>query len=402
MASLVWLATPRGPTTATVLFVHGLGGHLYNTWGSGGSGVLWPTWLATDVPGVAVATIGYAASPTGWTGSSMSLDDRAKSIFSLVEEVVDKADAPIIIVCHSLGGLIIKKMITMAATNFQFGDRASAFIRQLKGVAFYATPHGGAGYGDLADWARFIVWPTPTMSYLTRDNGEIANLNEIYRNWAASALLKHLVVYETKSTLFGWIVRAREADPGIPKSKMVPAEADHFRVCKPLDRSDQRYTDLLKFVRSLVPTSENDGTAYAAPLIHELPPPPRGEPVIIVHVVARLLLILLVAYVAYRGSISIYEDPLRLQLKASLEAKGASADQQTELADKLVKNAKDRNISDRQAEAVLSKNDLDQVEDATEYVDRAIVLFKEISRLRDELNALKVSKDPEVSSFASS
>ncbi len=63
-----WSGTPR----ASVIFVHGLGGHAYDTWrrdirqGAADDGSFWPLWLAEDVEGLTVSTLAYEAPPSNW------------------------------------------------------------------------------------------------------------------------------------------------------------------------------------------------------------------------------------------------------------------------------------------------------------------------------------------------
>jgi hypothetical protein len=79
MAELIQLASPRGALTRNVIFVHGLGGDLRGTWTSSPSpGAVWPRWLAEDVEGLAVWSIGYEAPMSNWRGSAMELSDRAQ------------------------------------------------------------------------------------------------------------------------------------------------------------------------------------------------------------------------------------------------------------------------------------------------------------------------------------
>ena len=55
MSELIKIAEWTGLQTGTVVFVHGLGGHFYNTWKRAGEEeAFWPLWLARDVEGLTV------------------------------------------------------------------------------------------------------------------------------------------------------------------------------------------------------------------------------------------------------------------------------------------------------------------------------------------------------------
>jgi len=54
---------------ASVVFVHSLGGHAYDTWRrAADDGSFWPLWLAEDVAGLTVYTLVYEALPSNWLG----------------------------------------------------------------------------------------------------------------------------------------------------------------------------------------------------------------------------------------------------------------------------------------------------------------------------------------------
>jgi hypothetical protein len=59
-----------------------LGGHPYRTWGGSDVKSCWLGWLADDIKGLAVWSIGYAAPISRWRGSAMHLSDRATNILA--------------------------------------------------------------------------------------------------------------------------------------------------------------------------------------------------------------------------------------------------------------------------------------------------------------------------------
>lgn len=112
------IVSPDKPTDAVadIIFVHGLGGDQRSTWqASKAEESFWPAWLAQDSPHIAVYSLGYEASPSAWLGSAMPLSDRATNVLASLE-AEQLGERPLIWVCHSLGGLVVKQLLRTAAT----------------------------------------------------------------------------------------------------------------------------------------------------------------------------------------------------------------------------------------------------------------------------------------------
>ena len=80
VTELVKVAGWTGERRGSVVFVHGLGGHVYDTWRrSPNDELFWPLWLARDIEGLTVYSLSYAAPASNWLGTSMPLEDRAST-----------------------------------------------------------------------------------------------------------------------------------------------------------------------------------------------------------------------------------------------------------------------------------------------------------------------------------
>src|SRR5208283_181851 len=81
MTRLIKIADWSGAKCGNVVFVHGLGGHVYDTWRRGADdATFWPLWLAEDIEGLTVYSLAYDAPPTNWLGTAMPLQDRAVNV----------------------------------------------------------------------------------------------------------------------------------------------------------------------------------------------------------------------------------------------------------------------------------------------------------------------------------
>jgi hypothetical protein len=121
-----------------------------------------------------------------------------------------------VLVGHSLGGLVLKKLALEARTEAWLqgpgqGNTGSAlqsccqtFCSNLAGTFFFATPHGGAGLGDLAKFvSRGVGQQGPVLEYLTAFNRPAAVLNRQFS--MAFPTLSFMALVETKQ----YKVRAR-------------------------------------------------------------------------------------------------------------------------------------------------------------------------------------------------
>jgi len=86
MPNLVAVAAGHGRDKGSVVFIHGLGGHVFTTWGgkSSSSAQFWPGWMAEELTEIAVYSLGYEAEPSELTGSAMSLLDRGQNTLALL------------------------------------------------------------------------------------------------------------------------------------------------------------------------------------------------------------------------------------------------------------------------------------------------------------------------------
>jgi pimeloyl-ACP methyl ester carboxylesterase len=250
MPKVFKIAEPSGEKRANAVFFHGLGGDAHGTWRAGSDEAsFWPAWLAKEIEGLSVYSVGYEAPISRWRGSAMHLTDQAISVPArLLAEPGLAQGPPLVLIGHSLGGLVIKQLLRMAEV-FPNHD-APDFLRRVKKTIFLATPHTGAGLATWSDRLRILVRPSSATISLVRNDPHLRNLNTWYRYWAAKRNIDHLVLYETiPLRVLGMTVEPGDADPGLSNAEVVPVYADHFTICKPRSREDDIYVLVRAFIK---------------------------------------------------------------------------------------------------------------------------------------------------------
>jgi pimeloyl-ACP methyl ester carboxylesterase len=244
-----------------VVFVHGLKGDPRDTWqgqSENGDPTFWPEWLAQDVAGVGVWSFGYSSTLTDWFSQTLPIASLAGNLASrLRDKGVGVGDRPVVFVGHSMGGLIVKHMLTDMANHSN--PELAQLWPSTDAVMFLGTPHAGSelavlsGYlglcanvlsGGWLDVGKALVGlPGPA-------NAAPANLDELKFHAPALAALNtsfmHLttkrhaegqfprvIAYRETQTLHGvMVVDKHSADPHIAGAEVVDLPFDHLQMCK--------------------------------------------------------------------------------------------------------------------------------------------------------------------------
>jgi hypothetical protein len=116
-------------------------------------------------------------------------------------------------------------------------------------VAFLATPHTGADLAIWGDRLNILVRPSTATMCLVRNDPNLRDLNNWYRQWATERGISHLVLRETKPIrIFGTIVNPDTADPALNLVWAWPTDYDHLSIVKPKNRADEVYGYVKQFI----------------------------------------------------------------------------------------------------------------------------------------------------------
>jgi len=246
-----------------VLFVHGITGDPKDTWVSGKTNEYWPTWLCTDLPGVAVYSLGYPASLfEKWAKKEMDLFERAGNA---LEYMAAKGigNRPLAFIAHSLGGLLVKQIIRKSCDAED--EHWKQVCQATRLVVFLATPHSGSSLASVLKTAlpRFS---SRHIDLLSNDLGILTDINQHYRSFAnGRADVSTVAYYEKYKTAASVLVVSKESsDPGVAGTTPVAMDKDHVTICKPRDKEDLVYLGIRRHLEKALtscrmpPASVND------------------------------------------------------------------------------------------------------------------------------------------------
>lgn len=144
--TLVHLAGPApssGDCKGCIVLVHGIDGHHLKTWEAEPGQELWYEKIADENPGISVITVALPYSHVRFlSGKEQYLENLSPN---LIEALLDHQvlDSPTLFVCHSLGGLLVKRALTDALSHAR-GNEFDIRRINVRGVMFLGVPHHGS------------------------------------------------------------------------------------------------------------------------------------------------------------------------------------------------------------------------------------------------------------------
>jgi len=235
----------RGDSTRVLVFVHGIFGDAGNTW-TAPPDTYWPDLVAHDTA-FGNADIYVAAYDTGLT-NKMRID---QVVTTLEERFADAGvfarHQQVILVCHSLGGLIMQEYLL---TN-----RDDA--KKVPFIYFYSTPQTGAQIAKLGS----MFSDDPLLREMAPDNSN-DYLRRQENEWQRAKFRIHrYCAYETQKFKCALIVEEMSGTRLCEQS--VALNKNHANIVKPTSTDDMPYVLLRNAWRGL--GSERPGHAVAFP-----------------------------------------------------------------------------------------------------------------------------------------
>lgn len=254
------------PIKADVLFIHGLMGAAFKTWRQHDSQraltesavvdedrytTCWPkTWLAKDCPSLRIISVEYDTSLSDWRARCPM---ERKSIAFRSNELLSKlraagvGDRPMIWISHSMGGLLVKKMLLEASKK----PELNALINNTRGIIFYSVPHHGSRLAEYSVNIRYLLFPSLEVKELSKDSPALKTLQDDFLEFAKDKNFQVLNFVETQPTFIGSMIKlhvvpVESADLGI--GDLIPVDVNHLNICKPKTKDAFLYQRTLQFI----------------------------------------------------------------------------------------------------------------------------------------------------------
>jgi WD40 repeat protein/pimeloyl-ACP methyl ester carboxylesterase len=242
------------------IFVHGLGGGSRKTWAFSKEPLhYWPQqWLPRDpsFKNVRIHTFGYASKWAEIKSSALNVHDFAKSLVAAIQDSPHMGigqRTPIVLIGHSMGGLVIKKAYMIAREDPLYNALGERFHTMI----FLATPHRGSGLARVLDYSlKSVLMPYGSKAYVDDLKGGsimLQLINDGFRHVSGNLQLRSF--YEVVETQIGpassLIVSRESAVLGYPNEHNALINANHRGICKFHSPSDANYLILRNALASI-------------------------------------------------------------------------------------------------------------------------------------------------------
>ncbi|KAL8640312.1 MAG: hypothetical protein Q9228_002753 [Teloschistes exilis] len=254
-----------------VIAIHGLGGDAFTTW-TDQDGHMWlRDTLPRNLPHSKIWTYGYD-SAVAWSGSVSGIQDFARDLLERllgIQTAAGQPERPQIFICHSLGGIVIKRALVSARALPVYDP----VRRNVKAIVFMGTPHKGSRLSSyLTPLSRIINGLIPTspirsdlignLQVLSRTLSEVTELS-------VQALNEITVVsfYEQKRlkgvNSLAMIQRQQVVEPAsaiLGNERAIPINADHRSMVRFSPHEPEKYRPVKNVLKGIVGKIEADTT----------------------------------------------------------------------------------------------------------------------------------------------
>jgi serine/threonine protein kinase/pimeloyl-ACP methyl ester carboxylesterase len=220
-----------------IIFVHGLGGDRYQTWGN------FPRFLFVDVKNADIGLYAYRSALSRFRfAASIELGSEAAVLADTLRDC--QAYDRLVLIGHSMGGLLCK-----AAIKDLIDRDDPRTLTRLKGLFLLATPQAGSSWVP-----PFLAWMTKDMRALNPHGTLIERVHRTFLDRVSSEVGSpgriFLPVFAVTASDDVW-VSVLSSGLNIESSNRKVVRGAHTRIVKPDSTSDDVYQWVLTRVRNL-------------------------------------------------------------------------------------------------------------------------------------------------------
>ncbi|KAI0010581.1 Alpha/Beta hydrolase protein [Xylariaceae sp. FL0662B] len=238
---------------AHIVFVHGLGGGSTHTWTK--DKILWPRDLLPEqdpFQKTAIHTFGYDSDFK--KSSTLNIQDFSQSLLNSIvnNPIIHDSQCSIVLVGHSMGGLVMKKAYLLAKQTTAYKEIA----HRIKAIIFIATPHTGSELAPILDKIfRISSGLKPYLENLRRNSDTVQSINTEFPSLSQDLMIH--CFYETNPLNVAgirdvMIVPKTDAVLNYPHAQSALLYGDHRSICKFTEVSDHNFIAVWQAISACV------------------------------------------------------------------------------------------------------------------------------------------------------
>lgn len=262
-----------------IVAVQGLGGNGFGSWRATGNADMWlRDFLPEKAKNSRILIYGYNADLTGPGAKSFaSILDMAKGLVNnlkLARNQPNEMQRPLILIGHSLGGLVLKQALVEAASNAAVSSAHKNIHDSFIGALFFGVPNRGLNDKFLHE----IVKGQPNQNLIRSLDPESSELRMLHQGFTTvfdRKKYQFYSYYETRQTQLSRINQvtgrpevtdefailvlessATEAVPGQAWHNRIPVDGDHRSMTKFSKKTDQYFRQVSSDILSLVDVAQ--------------------------------------------------------------------------------------------------------------------------------------------------
>jgi len=227
-----------------LIFVHGLNpkaakNHGRQTWTHPNT-IFWPGDIIPKLlPKARILLFEYNSQVACSGAADLGIRDHADNLLDYYRAVSPSSKVPIIFVCHSLGGLVVKQALVRAVHRSPDDPCMKDIKTSTYGIVFFGTPHrggNGVGLGQVVEGIvkTFTGGGSNSLLQSLKKRGQLSvDLQDSFRPYIED--FKYISVIESRPKPgLGIIVSEESATLGadMRRETVIRVDADHSKMCK--------------------------------------------------------------------------------------------------------------------------------------------------------------------------